>query len=232
MSTSSTSTQCVALTQKGSRCKNKCNGLVCHKHKHVDLETISQQPVLQPKVVSKRVTRSQTRAPPSDCCICYDETTDRLDCTHYVCKSCVSHMCTSSCPMCRSVLKGKHITPRILSEIRKKERQATEQRNFEMASQLASAYHPPVQQQQPVSRRPRLSTRATRRNSDNVANRNIESTSRRTRQRVHQTRGSRPGISQLIDGIWQPIYYLSPEDEFLLHILSNEADLMSIIRSL
>lgn len=47
----------------------------------------------------------------SDCCICMEEmpSSDKLDCGHGVCRSCLDHMRDNRCPMCRREISAKHI---------------------------------------------------------------------------------------------------------------------------
>jgi hypothetical protein len=152
--------RCLGLTKKGIPCKNKCSGSYCHKHRGqgASLQSASLPSASLPSV-SSGSRRPQVQ--PQDCCVCYDETKDILSCKHYLCKGCVKHLCTDTCPMCRAPLKGRHVTTRLLMEIRGRQRRTNEQLNYELATRIASS-------EVPRPRRRRLSRRNTNRTIEPV----------------------------------------------------------------
>lgn len=54
-----------------------------------------------------------------DCCICYSalKSSNILECDHFICNACLNKLRDDRCPVCRTVLKGKNITTKVLNNI-------------------------------------------------------------------------------------------------------------------
>jgi len=98
--------QCKGLTLKGKKCQRKILvGEYCYLH-HKKKEIC----------VSDHI-HHQVDVNTDECCVCYEGTVNILECNHYLCLGCVNQMKTDTCPLCRTELRGKHITKQILDEI-------------------------------------------------------------------------------------------------------------------
>jgi len=61
-----------------------------------------------------------------ECCICYENVPleAKTSCNHFVCKECISNICTPTCPICRKdPIESIYITKEILQNIREKYRE-------------------------------------------------------------------------------------------------------------
>ena len=77
----------------------------------------------------RRSKRISTRLNYDDCSICYEEKVspyDLLHCKHPVCFSCLHHIVSPYCPICRSDLKGPLIHPKLLKSIHQRYNESIE----------------------------------------------------------------------------------------------------------
>ena len=122
------SNQCEGKTKSGSRCtkKTRHDSKRCHFHRDT---LVTEQPKQITVVISKGSKgkkNKQVLAEPSsakiDCCVCMEEMpeSDKLDCGHPLCKSCIGNLRNDKCPLCRCHIKAKHITSQLKSLMREK----------------------------------------------------------------------------------------------------------------
>jgi hypothetical protein len=132
------SNQCEGKAKSGARCRNRTLHESKRCHFHVNTESGIQLsvhvPVVVPvqvqpakKPVKKRVPKSKPVLPEqcsgkTECCVCLEEMpeSDKLDCSHSVCRGCVKNLRNDKCPMCRRDISAKHIKPRDKTKMRQR----------------------------------------------------------------------------------------------------------------
>jgi len=121
------SRQCEAKTKSGTRCQKKTHHQTKRCHHHRDVQTFVEtkaHPIVTRVEESSKLKKSKKNAPSSDhilsnqssekieCCVCMEEMyeSDKLDCSHGVCRSCLLQLRNNTCPVCRRDIKAKHVT--------------------------------------------------------------------------------------------------------------------------
>ena len=119
------SVQCEGNTKTGNRCKNRTKHESKRCHLHVSVPKTAEVPQLQ--------ILSEQSSDKIDCCVCMDEmpSTDKLKCTHPVCRTCVGKLRSDKCPMCRREIAAHYLKPRQKSNMRRRFEQDRISRNIE-----------------------------------------------------------------------------------------------------
>jgi hypothetical protein len=110
------STQCEGKTKSGARCKNKTRNAGKRCHLHVDAVSALPEKIVKKKPVvsgGKKELSEQgsDKSEKTECCVCMEEMpeTDKLDCSHPVCRGCLGQLRSDKCPMCRREVSAVHI---------------------------------------------------------------------------------------------------------------------------
>ena len=115
---------CEGITKSGVRCKNRTlhESKRCRFHQSDNVQPA--QPVSKRTYKKKQAPQilSEQGSDKMECCVCLEEmpASDKLDCSHPVCRGCVNQLRNDKCPMCRRDISARHITSRQTSNMRQR----------------------------------------------------------------------------------------------------------------
>jgi len=73
------------------------------------------------------------------CCVC-EKLSEKLDCSHCLCESCLKKVRKDQCPICRVELKGSLVTNEILRSIRRKMKKDKKKFDFNLGNEISPMF--------------------------------------------------------------------------------------------
>lgn len=119
------STRCLAKTAQGTQCTRnaKPGSLFCYQHQESEQTQITRGRSGRSKSPKRSKSRSRSKSP-QKCCVCLEESEDKLKCKHTLCVDCAKQLYHPICPLCRGKLEGPQISQEVLQSIQKKSKRS------------------------------------------------------------------------------------------------------------